>query len=91
MPRQEQQITLFELGERLPGVEDASKNLSAAPDAQSLTSTFRTWTDSTGRHKIEAKLIAVKQGFVKLEKKDGSTIVLAINKLSQADQKLLKP
>ncbi len=50
---------------------------------------FRTWTDATGEHRIEAKLIATKQGWVQLETRAGKKISLPIKKLSQADQDLL--
>ena len=50
----------------------------------------RIWTDSTGKFKIQAKLLEVKDGNVILEKNDGTTIKVPIDKLSPADQTLIK-
>ncbi|MCH8924168.1 MAG: hypothetical protein IIA67_13595 [Planctomycetes bacterium] len=46
----------------------------------------RTWTDSTGKFKIEAELEKVAGGTVTLRKKNGTTIDIAIKRLSKADQ-----
>ena len=48
-----------------------------------------TWTDASGEHMIEATVVAVKQGYVKLKKQDGSTVVMQITKLSKSDQDVL--
>ncbi len=48
---------------------------------------FRTWTDSTGQYTIEAKLVEVNGSQVVLEKPDGTTVKLLIEKLSLADQR----
>lgn len=47
----------------------------------------RTWTDSTGRHKMQAKFVEVADGKVKLEREDGSQFAIDLKKLSEADQK----
>ena len=46
----------------------------------------RTWTDSSGQFQIEAELVEVKEGQVTLKKADGSTVILPIDKLSEADR-----
>lgn len=51
---------------------------------------IREWTDSTGRHKIVARLVTTKQGWALLEKADGEQMSIPIEKLSTADQALLK-
>ncbi len=50
----------------------------------------RTWTDLTGKHKIEAKLLSRTSSQVTLIKDDGKEVTLLIDKLSQVDQKWLK-
>ena len=54
------------------------------------TDGFRTWTGATGKHKIKAKLVATKKGWVQLQTRDGKKISLPIEKLSKADQDFLK-
>lgn len=46
----------------------------------------RTWTDATGKFKIEAELVRVADGKVELKKTDGTTISVPLDKLSAADQ-----
>ena len=52
---------------------------------EDLSSSFRTWTNSTGKFKIEAKLLQVIDGKVKLKKKDDSVVDLPLEKLSKDD------
>jgi hypothetical protein len=49
-------------------------------------SKFRTWTDITGKFKTEAALVGLENGKVLLKKKDGRSVALDIQRLSQADQ-----
>lgn len=49
----------------------------------------RTWSDTTGKFKIKAKLVGVEEGTVTLEKEDGSQLEIELKKLSQADQKFI--
>jgi hypothetical protein len=51
---------------------------------------LRTWTDSTGRFKIEGKLKSHVGGKVVLERRDGSLVEIELKKLSDADQKLIE-
>ncbi|HVX13033.1 MAG TPA: SHD1 domain-containing protein [Pirellulales bacterium] len=48
---------------------------------------LRTWTDSTGKHKIKGSFVSLEDGTVTLEKDDGSTLEIELKKLSKADQK----
>jgi hypothetical protein len=50
----------------------------------------RTWTDSTGKHKIEAEFIEILEGQVKLQRPDGKRVSLPLAKLSKPDQAYLK-
>ena len=46
----------------------------------------RTWTDTTGKFKIEAELVRVADGKVELKKADGTVVSVPLDKLSAADQ-----
>ena len=50
----------------------------------------RTWTDASGTFTVEAELVERKDGKVTLKKSDGETIDVPIDKLSEADRKLLR-
>ncbi|MCD4728233.1 MAG: DUF4352 domain-containing protein [Pirellulales bacterium] len=47
---------------------------------------WRTWTNSTGTHKTEAKFGGMAFGKVKLIKRDGSTVQVPLEKLSDEDR-----
>jgi hypothetical protein len=49
----------------------------------------RTWTDSSGKFKIEAKFVSFADGKVTLEKPDGVQIKMPLEKLSADDQKFV--
>jgi len=51
---------------------------------------LRTWIDSTGEHKIEARFSGLTSGKVKLIKQDGSTVEVPLEKLSDDDQQWIK-
>jgi len=48
----------------------------------------RTWTDKTGKFKIEAKFLGIENGKAKLEKPDGTLLQIDLEKLSTEDRKL---
>jgi hypothetical protein len=50
---------------------------------------WREWSDATGQFKLTARLISITDGKVKLEKKDGSVANVPVDKLSEADQKVV--
>ncbi|MCA9235884.1 MAG: hypothetical protein KDA44_10465 [Planctomycetales bacterium] len=50
----------------------------------------RTWTDKSGKYKIEAEFIEVLDGNVRLKRADGKTISLPLTKLSKEDQIYLR-
>lgn len=65
--------------------------LAAIPraDAQSAGD-FRTWTDASGRYKVEARFSAQEGEIVILEKRDGGKLRIAIDKLSKDDRAFLE-
>ena len=54
-----------------------------------LQTSGREWTDATGRFKVQAELVKVKDGVAHLKKTDGKLIKVALEKLSQADRRYL--
>jgi hypothetical protein len=59
----------------------------------SLRSAFaetRTWTDASGKFKIEADFLEIVEGQVKLQRPDGKRMSLPLAKLSKDDQAYLK-
>jgi hypothetical protein len=68
--------------ERAKAQEEREKAVEAAK--------WRTWVDASGTHKIEAKFGGVVAGTVKLTKRDGSTITIPLEKLSDEDQEWIK-
>jgi SLA1 homology domain 1, SHD1 len=51
---------------------------------------LRTWTDSTGKHKMEGKYAGMAGTKVKLELKTGKKMEIDLKKLSEADQKYVE-
>jgi len=62
--------------------------LTSSVSAQ--TGELREWTDATGKFKITAQLLEVKDGDAYLKNEAGKTIKIPIAKLSAADQAILK-
>lgn len=51
---------------------------------------LRTWTDATGKFRTDARFIDLKDGKVRLQKADGGTISIPIERLSEQDQEYAK-
>jgi len=51
---------------------------------------LHTWTDESGKYKIDAEFVAVEGANVRLKRRDGRNLSLPIAKLSKPDQKYLK-
>lgn len=65
----------------------AAEKEEAAPPAD--LSTPRLWTDRTGNFQVRAKYAGKEDDKIKLEKADGTVIRVSLDRLSDADQKLL--
>lgn len=50
---------------------------------------IRTWTDASGKFKVEARLVVEENGIVLLKRKGGKTLKIQRNKLSKKDQDYL--
>ena len=54
------------------------------------TALAHTWTDSTGKHKIEGKFVKLADGTVEIRRDDGQTVRIALEKLSDVDQAFVR-
>jgi len=50
----------------------------------------REWTDASGKFRVEAELVAIRNGKAILEKPDGTVLSIPVDKLSPDDQAFLK-
>ncbi len=73
---------------KIPGSSKSANNITG--HAPSLIGKMRTWSDATGKFKVEAQLVSEQNGQVELKKVDGRVVTLAVTKLSSADQDYLK-
>jgi len=62
-------------------------NAAQSPAAKSEK---RTWTDSTGKFKIEASFVELADGKVRLKKDDGEILSIPLDKLSAEDSQLVQ-
>ena len=87
----------FQTAEDAKGLQEAKPSQTAATAVGATeavaaeavaadSSGLRSWTDATGKHRIEAELIAVKEGWVRLKRASGESVSLPITRLSQPDQ-----
>ncbi|MFO1063106.1 MAG: redoxin family protein [Pirellulales bacterium] len=54
------------------------------------TSSVRTWTDATGKYRVEAVLVSSSDKEVVLKRADGTEVTVQVEKLSDADRSFLK-
>ena len=59
-------------------------------EAKPAAAGLRTWSDATGKFRLEAELVGVEDGKAILKKKDGEQVLVPIDKLSKEDQELLE-
>src|SRR5690349_10635563 len=54
------------------------------------TATVRKWSDTSGKYKVDAEFLGLKDGKVSLRKTDGNSIEVPLEKLSKADRDFVK-
>ena len=59
-----------------------------APAPGNKEQELRIWTSETGTFAVEARFVGLEDGKVKLLKKDGTTVKMSLDKLTQADREL---
>jgi hypothetical protein len=62
----------------------------AASGSSGAAGKLRTWTDVTGKYKVEAELVKIENGQVTLRKANGDRTTLPVDKLSEADREFLR-
>jgi hypothetical protein len=67
-----------------------AKTTAASGSTSGEGGKLRTWTDVTGRFKVEAELVKVENGQVTLRRANGDRTTLPLEKLSPADQEFVR-
>lgn len=73
----------------LCGIGCGQTDSSELPDGEPPAS-YRTWQDTTGRYSIEAAMVGYENGTVELKRRDGSTVAVELNKLSEGDREWVR-
>lgn len=79
----------------VPSIADSatSNSVTADPfatdDEKAEKIGLRTWTDTTGRFKVEARVARLQQGAVVLRRADGNEVTVPLAKLSSRDQGII--
>lgn len=69
---------------------EARKTAEAKRKQEEHEKSFRTWTDTTGKFSVEAQFKGMAAGKATLRKRDGTTVKLAVEKLSKADREWIQ-
>ena len=69
---------------------DKTKPLNVQPALPLNGQGYRTWTSSSGRFRLRAKLIRVEDGLMTLETAAGKKIKVPVEKLSEEDQRFIE-
>ena len=73
-----------------PAPAVAKPATSAANPFETPAAVSRTWTDATGKFKIDAEFVSLEKDQLQLKKNDGKFITLALDKLSPEDQTIAR-
>jgi len=89
-PAVEQQQAFVEKSGPVEDAEPGGEGMSPEPapaEAPAVgVSEFRIWRDASGKFEVEAELVSLTMGQVRLRKRDGTNVVVAKERLSEADQ-----
>ncbi|HYW78831.1 MAG TPA: SHD1 domain-containing protein, partial [Thermoguttaceae bacterium] len=72
-----------------PTEDPAAEPIDDDPFAQNGTSSLRLWTDISGKYHVEARLVSVTDGTVRLQKTDGRYVRIVMDKLCLVDQQFV--
>jgi hypothetical protein len=79
---------------KLPAGRPIRRPLVVRLESQTATASpaqaARTWTDSTGKYRIQATLLDFDGKVVRLKRPDGKTIALPLEKLSESDREYIR-
>jgi hypothetical protein len=66
----------------------ATSDADTNPFGEAVATAKRTWTDNTGKFKIEAEFVKLSGGRVTLRRDDGTEITLTLDRLSETDRRI---
>ena len=76
-----------------PARSSAGESIASSSNSSSaveIKSEMRTWTDKSGRFRLEATFVSEENGSIKLLRKDGKPATVPLDKLSDADQAFIR-
>ncbi len=68
----------------------AAREAGSEGDNKQHHEAYRTWTDSSGTFTVEAEFVGLNDGKVRLKKRDGKVIAVALSQLSEEGQDFVK-
>ncbi len=74
----------------IPKKTTLTPSTEPVPEPKATHAEFRVWTNSTGKFKTEAKFSGIAFGKATLTKRDGSSVQVPLDKLSEEDQKWIE-
>jgi hypothetical protein len=78
-------------GEKLAAEKPAAeKPVAEKPTRPAALTAPRTWKDASGKFQVEAELVEITADAVRLRKPDGTELSVPIDKLSEADRRLVE-
>jgi hypothetical protein len=83
-------IELWNIDEVAKNPPPPAKPPSRPTDAKRPHSAMRMWTSADGKFTIEAELVGVQDGKATLRRRDGKEVVVAIERLGDADRQWIK-
>ncbi len=72
-----------------PAVTETSSNGVSVAVEGDKRDELRVWSDRTGRHQVQARFRGLEGGKAKLEKVDGTVVLVPLGALSEADQRFI--
>ncbi|MBC8354388.1 MAG: hypothetical protein H8E66_20525 [Planctomycetes bacterium] len=72
-----------------PNYRTSVPSSSSPSPSQAASDAFRIWTDSTGKFKVEAKLVSKSADAVSIVRKDGKELTIPLARLSAADRQFV--
>jgi hypothetical protein len=86
-PDQVKPINTKKAKDTKPKSTKATAKASPPDKAETAADGSQNWTDDTGKHKMKAEFVELRDGKVTLKKADGSTVKVPLERLSPADRK----
>ncbi len=80
------------IGQSTANTPNSKSNPNPKSSASSIQiqTPMRTWTDKSGRFRIEAAFVSEENGSIQLQRKDGKITTVPLEKLSESDQAFIR-